>query len=115
MNYSLREISAQKPAEFSAFSDLLGDLLLSRGANTMRDAEVFLAPDYDKHSHDPFLMRDMDRVVERVYKAIKTDEKVVIFSDYDADGIPGAVVLHDAFKKMGFSNFENYIPHRHDE
>jgi single-stranded-DNA-specific exonuclease len=40
---------------------------------------------------------------------------MVIFSDYDADGIPGGVVLHDYFKKIGFKHFSNYIPHRHDE
>ncbi|MDE1874917.1 MAG: single-stranded-DNA-specific exonuclease RecJ [Patescibacteria group bacterium] len=115
MRYSLREPIVDKPAEFSAFSDVVSGLLLARGVRTMRDAEAFLAPDYDSHTHDPFLMKDMDRAVERVYRAIKTGEKIVVFSDFDADGIPGAVVLHDAFKRIGFTGFETYIPHRHDE
>ncbi|MBI5134371.1 MAG: single-stranded-DNA-specific exonuclease RecJ [Candidatus Taylorbacteria bacterium] len=114
MRYALRERPA-KPESFSAFSDTLSALLLSRGVLTISDAEAFLSPDYDRHIHDPFLMRDMDRAVERLYKAVKSGERTVIFSDYDADGIPGAVVLHDAFKKIGYTNFENYIPHRHDE
>lgn len=115
MKYSLRENNGPKPAEFAAFSDVVGSLLLSRGIKTLKEAEIFFSPDYDLHSHNPFLMKDMDKVVERVYKAVKNDEKVIIFSDYDADGIPGGVILHDLFKKIGFKNFENYIPHRHDE
>ena len=42
-------------------------------------------------------------------------EKIAIFSDYDADGIPGAVVLSDFFRKVGYENFVVYIPHRNDE
>ena len=114
-------MDAQKPAEFSAFSDTVANLLLSRGVKTMGEAQAFLAPDYDLHTHDPFLMKDMDKAVERVYKAVKSgangdaSEKTVVFSDYDADGIPGAVVLNDMFKKIGYKNFEVYIPHRHNE
>jgi single-stranded-DNA-specific exonuclease len=115
MKYALREAVTERPPEFSAFSDTVSSLLLSRGVKTIEEAEAFLSPDYDLHTHDPFLMKDMDKAVDRVYKAIKGNERVVIFSDYDADGIPGAVVLHDAFKKLGFANFEVYIPHRHDE
>lgn len=115
MKYALGAAAAEKPKEFSVFSDVTATLLLNRGIKTLEQAAAFLSPDYDAHTHDPFLMRDMDRAVERIYRAIKNDERVVIFSDYDADGIPGGVILHDAFKKLGFKNFENYIPHRHDE
>lgn len=115
MKYSLREAVSERPIEFSVFSDTVSHLLLSRGVKTLKDAEMFLAPDYDLHTHDPFLMKDMDKVVERVYRAIKAGEKIVVFSDYDADGIPGAVVLSDALQKIGCKNFEIYIPHRHDE
>ncbi len=115
MKYSLRERAVPRPTDFAAFSDVVGDLLLSRGVKTLAEAEAFFAPDYDRHSHDPFSMRDMDRAVERVYKAVKGGETTVIFSDYDADGIPGGVILHDLFKKIGYASFKNYIPHRHDE
>lgn len=115
MKYLLRHQDEIKPQEFSAFSDTVSHLLLSRGVKNIQDAEAFLSPDYEKHVHDPFLMRDMDRTVERIYKAIKNNEKIIIFSDYDADGIPGAVILSDALKKTGYSNFLVYIPHRHDE
>jgi single-stranded-DNA-specific exonuclease len=115
MRYALRETVLPKPAEFAAFSDALSNLLMNRGVKTLPDAQAFLNPSWESHVHDPFLMKDMDRAVARVYKAVKAGEKVVVFSDYDADGMPAGVVLHDLFKKIGFANFENYIPHRHNE
>jgi single-stranded-DNA-specific exonuclease len=57
----------------------------------------------------------MDKAVSRILKAIENKEKIIIYSDYDADGVPGAVVLSDFFKKIGATNFEVYIPHRHLE
>ncbi len=94
---------------------LLQHLLFHRGVRTPEETEKFLNPDYDKHTHDPFLMKDMKKAVERILTAIEKGERIAIFSDYDADGIPGAVVLHDFFKKLGYHNFENYIPDRHTE
>ena len=73
--------------------------------------EKFLRPVFDEN-HDPFLIHEMDKAVARIFSAIEKKEKIIIFSDYDADGIPGAVILHDFFKKIGYANFENYIPHR---
>src|SRR3989338_1432078 len=101
--------------EFKFYPELLGQLLFSSGIETREEAEKFLRPDYYRDIHDPFLMKDMDKVVDRILRAIRTNEKILIYSDYDADGIPGAVVLYDFFKKINFENFENYIPHRHDE
>ena len=87
--------------------DLQTRLLFGRNIN--------LEIDYEKGVHDPFLMKDMELAVKRIWQAIETNEKIAIWSDYDADGIPGAVVLHDFFKKIGYGNFVNYIPHRGDE
>jgi len=105
MKYSVRERKG----------DILSDLLLYRGIESEEHRKAFLFPDYDSGTYDPFLMKGMDRSVERIYQAIKEKEHIVIFSDYDADGIPGGVILHDAFKKLGITHFENYIPHRHNE
>ncbi len=96
-------------------TSLLDHLLFYRGIESPEMTERFLNPNYNAHTHDPFSMKDMERVVERVLKAIQNNEKVVVYSDYDTDGIPAGVVLHDFFKKIGFTNFTNYIPHRHDE
>ena len=95
--------------------NLVEHLLFHRGIVSAEDAEKFLNPDYEKHMHDPFLMKDMEKAVERIVRAMQNNERIAIFSDYDADGIPGAVVLHDFFKKIGYANFENYIPDRHGE
>ncbi len=91
--------------------NILTHLLRSRGIDKEAEEE-FLAPNYEK-THDPFLLNDMDKAVDRVLLAVKNGEHIAIFSDYDCDGIPGAVVLHDFFKEIGHENFSNHIPHRH--
>jgi len=97
------------------FPPFLQKLLDKRGFSDPEIANLFLKPDYSRDVHDPYLLKDMEKAVNRIIRAINTEESVVIYSDYDADGIPGAVVLHDFFKKIGFSNFENYIPDRNEE
>ncbi|MBU3668447.1 MAG: single-stranded-DNA-specific exonuclease RecJ [Candidatus Taylorbacteria bacterium] len=94
---------------------LLDRLLHSRGIVNPEEKQAFLNPEYATGVHDPYLLKDMERVVKRIKDAVSKNEKICIYSDFDADGIPGAVVLHDFFKKIEFNNFENYIPHRHRE
>lgn len=93
---------------------LLEHLLEKRGLHTPDVRESFLNPRYDA-LYDPYLMHDMDKAVQRIVAAINAGETICIYSDYDADGIPGAVILHDFFKKIGYEHFWNYIPHRHTE
>lgn len=107
--YSVRETKINKGLE--KYPELLQMLLSSRG---VEDPEEFLNPDYSK-LHDPFLMKGMDKAVKRILKAIKNNERIAIYSDYDCDGGPGGVLMHDFFKKIGYENFINYIPHRHKE
>ncbi len=97
------------------YSDILQTLLKKRGLTNKKEREAFLNPSYDKHLHDPFLMLGMSKAVERVLKAMKNDEKIAIYSDFDADGIPAGALLYSFFKKIGYDNFVNYIPHRHTE
>jgi len=101
--------------ELTDLNPLTKQLLWNRNIEDVDSARHFLNPDYDSHLHDPFLMTDMDVAVARVLNAISQSERVAIYSDYDCDGIPGGVVLHDFFSGIGFTNFENYIPHRHQE
>lgn len=101
--------------ELETYSGFLQELLINKGITTKESADVYLNPNYDEHLHDPFLMKDMSKVVDRLLLAISKNEKIVIYSDYDCDGIPGGVLLHDFFKKIEYKNFENYIPHRHNE
>jgi len=96
-------------------NSLLEHLLVARGIEGDESKERFLNPNYEAQTHNSFLMKGMDVAVERILRAVADKERIAIWSDYDADGIPGAVVLHDFFKKIGFENFENYIPDRHNE
>src|SRR3989344_1129246 len=114
--YADRPLVADKEREpLKQYPELLQELLIARGVINTLDAEAFLNPDYDQHVHDPFLMMGMERAVSRVGKAIMENEPIVIYSDYDCDGIPGGVLLHDFFNMIGYKNVSNYIPHRHEE
>ncbi|MEK7593703.1 MAG: DHH family phosphoesterase [Patescibacteria group bacterium] len=115
-SYKISEIlpvAAQN--ELTGFDPLTQKLLHNRGIATRQAAEKFLNPDYERDCYDPFLILNMDRAVERILRAIDGSEKIVVYGDYDCDGIPGSVILHDFFKKIGYKNFSNYIPHRHKE
>src|SRR6185503_3784337 len=101
-------------AELKGYDDLTASLLARRGIVTREAAEKFLNPSYDSHLHDPLQMTDMPKAARRLADAIVSGEKIAVWSDYDCDGIPGAVLMHDFLKKTG-ANFENYIPHRHLE
>ncbi len=90
-------------------------LLASRGIYTEEEAEKFFTPNYERDLHDPFLMKGMEIAVDRVLSAIAKNEKIIIYSDYDADGIPGGAMLRSFFDSIGYENVQNYIPHRHDE
>jgi single-stranded-DNA-specific exonuclease len=107
-------LTAELRTELKSHDELTASLLSRRGILTKEDAEKFLNPSYDTHLYDPFLMVDMKKSAERFASAILSGEKIVVWSDYDCDGIPGGVLLHDFLAKAG-ANFENYIPHRHDE
>lgn len=109
-------VSAENPKTlFPDFPDLVGHLLLSRGINKVSPALEYLGPDYERDTHDPFLIFGMDRAVERLRRACNCGERVFVFADYDADGVCGAVVFSDLFGAIGFENFETYIPDRHKE
>jgi single-stranded-DNA-specific exonuclease len=96
------------------YSPLLSQLLVNRELASKEQAEAFINPNYDDN-YDPFLLFEMEKSLERIYAAIQGDEKITIYADYDADGIPGSVILASLFDKIGYSNYDIYIPHRHDE
>jgi len=97
------------------YGELLRTLLEKRGIATETEAEIFLNPSYKRDLHDPFLMRDMEKACVCLYEAIENKEKIVIYADYDCDGIPGAVILNDLFKEINYQNYEVYIPQRNSE
>ncbi|MBI2087018.1 MAG: single-stranded-DNA-specific exonuclease RecJ [Candidatus Zambryskibacteria bacterium] len=97
----------------TSFPEIFELLLKERGLDHSSQ-DHFLNPDYAR-LHDPLLLPDIKKARDRVIEAIKSNEHIVVFSDYDADGIPGAVVLSDFFKRIKYGNISFYIPHRHDE
>src|SRR3989338_5966202 len=96
-------------------SELVRSLLAKRGVESADDIAAFLNPDYELHTHDPFLLQGMDVAVGRVLSAMEQNERIAVYADFDCDGIPGAAVLSDFFRKIGYENFEVYLPHRDRE
>lgn len=88
-------------------------ILIQRGVETFDEAKSFFRPDL-KQLHNPFLMKDMHRAVARISKAVKQNEKILIFGDYDVDGTT-AVSLVYLFLKPIYENIVYYIPHRYRE
>ncbi|MFM2414904.1 MAG: single-stranded-DNA-specific exonuclease, single-stranded-DNA-specific exonuclease [Candidatus Parcubacteria bacterium] len=98
----------------TTISSRVHDILKKRGFDG--DAlDAFLKPDFIRDTHSPQLFVDMDKAVERTMKAIAAGEKIAVYADFDADGIPGAVVMHDVFRLLGYDNFIAYIPDRDNE
>ena len=110
-----KEIPKSAEKEFEAYSKLARQLLFYRGIKSRLEADRFLNSDYERDMHDPFLMLGMEKSVSRILRAIKNNEKIVVFGDYDADGISGSVIFHDFFQKIGFENFHIHIPNRYKE
>ena len=110
-----RQLTQQERDKLSLYSDLVAHLLFHRGITDSDQAHAFLNPNYDLHSHPAESLKDIDKAVSRVQEAIKNEETICIYGDYDADGIPGSVIMSEFFDKIGYTNFFVYIPHRNRE
>ena len=91
---------------------LFEKILVARGLTTRVAREAFLRPDYAAVKHDPFLLPDMEKAVARLKQARQQGEKIVIYGDYDIDGLSATVLLLDAFDKFGFEDVDAFIPNR---
>lgn len=96
-----------------ADSPVIAELLVQRGITTVDDAERFLNPSLSD-LHDPFLMQDMDKAVDRLNKAMGSKEKILVYGDYDVDGTT-AVALVYKYLRNYYSHVEYYIPTRDEE
>lgn len=94
---------------------IAGRLFAQLGIDTEEGAEAFLSPSYERDLHDPFTLVGMSDAIDRIDQAIKKGEHIVVYADYDCDGIPGAVIAHDFFALVGYTNVSWYIPDRHAE
>lgn len=93
--------------------DLIATLLVQRGIETFEQARQFFRPSLDD-LHNPYLMKDMDKAVLRIEKAIANGENIMVFGDYDVDGTT-AVSLVSSYLKSYYPNVATYIPDRYDE
>ena len=93
--------------------ELIATLLLQRGIETFEQARQFFRPQLED-LHDPYLMKDMDKAVVRIEKAINEQENILVFGDYDVDGTT-AVSLVSSYLKSFYPNVDTYIPDRYDE
>jgi len=80
-------------------SEIVAHLLALRGITTFEEAKLFFRPEIS-HLHDPFLMKDMQKAVDRIELAIVKKEKVLVYGDYDVDGTTSAAMMHLFLKKQ---------------
>ncbi len=100
--------------DFEKLHPLTKLLLEKRGIVEKEEVENFLFPSYEKHIADPFTIYGVEKAVARIIDAIRNEEKICVYSDYDCDGIPGGVLLRTFFDDIGYP-VEMYVPHRHNE
>ncbi len=93
-------------------SPLVATVLINRGIQTVDEARSFLFP--EQYFHDPFLLEDMEKCVRRIHEAIADKERIVVYGDYDADGVTATVVLVTVLKQLG-ARVDYYIPNRFTE
>ena len=93
---------------------LFDRILASRGIDDANKAS-FLLPNYSEVKHDPFLLPDMDKAVDRLVLALNNQDKIMIYGDYDIDGLTSTALLFDALKSFGYDDVSTYIPSRFDE
>lgn len=102
-----------KLANDLSINPILAQLLVQRDIRTYDEARAFFRPDLN-NLHDPFLMKDMDRAVERLTKAMRKNEKILIYGDYDVDGTTSVSLVYRFLIKF-YSNLDYYIPDRYNE
>ena len=111
--YETDENKIQEISQKYNLNKLLSTILANRNIINEKDIKQFLSPTR-KDFHDPFLIHDMEKAVERIIKAIEKQEKVTIYGDYDVDGITSITVLKSYLSDRGLE-VETYIPNRLNE
>ena len=107
-----RDIVRQLASELGVDS-VLAELLVQRGVHTFEQARSFFRPSLDD-LHDPFLMKDMDKAVERLHEAVTAREKILVYGDYDVDGTTAVSLVYSFLSRLT-RQLDFYIPERYDE
>lgn len=103
-----------KLASVLRISPVLANLLVQRGIDTVEKADKFFKPSL-ADLHDPFLMKDMDKAVERVERAVRNREKIMVYGDYDVDGTTAVALVYKFLRQIGHKDLLFYIPDRYTE
>ena len=111
--YNVDEEKVEEIQKENNVNKLIATILSNRGITEKKDIEIFLNPKRNDF-HDPYEMPDMDKAVERIVKAIENKEKIIIYGDYDVDGITSITVLKSFLKDRGI-DADSYIPNRLEE
>lgn len=93
---------------------VLANLLVQRGIDTVERAHKFFNPQLSD-LHDPFLMKDMEQAVKRVEQAVRNQEKIMVYGDYDVDGTTAVALVYKFLRQIGHKNLSFYIPDRYTE
>ena len=101
-------------AAATGISPVLANLLVQRGIDTLEKAKKFFNPQLSD-LHDPFLMKDMDKAVERVERAVRNREKILVYGDYDVDGTTAVALVYKFLRQIGHKDLLFYIPDRYTE
>ncbi|MGX7068456.1 single-stranded-DNA-specific exonuclease RecJ [Gemella bergeri] len=94
-------------------SNNIGKILNARGVSAIENVKKYFSDEYEE-GYDPFLIYDMKKAVDRINQAISNEEKILVYGDYDADGITSTVLLVETLISMG-ADVSSYIPNRFDE
>lgn len=100
---------------FPEHSPLILQLLHNRGLNTQEAIDEFFSPDYKNDIHNPFLLQGMKKAVKRISEAIEKKEKILVYGDYDADGVTSSALIIKTLKFLGAKEVSVYIPDRAKE
>ena len=108
-----REVVARLSSHLR-MSPVLTNLLVQRGIDTVEKANKFFNPQLSD-LHDPFLMKDMDKAVERIERAVANNEKIMVYGDYDVDGTTAVALVYKFLRQIGHKNLVFYIPDRYND
>lgn len=108
-------LQVQQLSQALNIDEVLGRLLIQRGIKTFTEAKSFFRPDL-KDLHDPFLMKDMDKAISRLNRAIKNKERILIYGDYDVDGTTSVALVYSFLRDLyGEELLGYYIPDRYSQ
>lgn len=114
IDQNVDEVAVDHLAKELGIPPVLARILLKRGIDCFDKAKIYFNPNLDR-LHDPFLMLDMDLAAQRLHKALENGEKIMVYGDYDVDGVCGSSLLYLVLSRMVGTRVNYYIPDRISE